>query len=201
MDGRTNQVADKSGNNNTGQLISMSTSSSPIKGQIGQALKFDGVDDYVEVADNDNLTPANITISYWVKPRSLGIGTQDIISKRTGGNVGGYLFESAGGGNIIHFFRVGDSWFSAVVEYTNNEWQHITATYDGETIRVYRNAGTPVENTTPSGNLNNDTAVLRIGKDSEQSDARHFDGSIDDVRVYNRALSPQEIQQLYNMGR
>ena len=61
---------DKSGQGNTGYLAGF-TSTTTVPGKIGQALQFDGSNDYVQIADHDNLTPANITITYWVKPANL----------------------------------------------------------------------------------------------------------------------------------
>src|SRR3989344_5209907 len=69
MDWRKNQVADKSGQGNTGTLVSMSTTTSPVAGQIGQALKFDGVDDYVTTPINNfrDAYPPPHSYCFWAK--------------------------------------------------------------------------------------------------------------------------------------
>ena len=63
----TNTTADVSGNGNIGQLISMSTTTSPTAGKIGQALKFDGSSSYVDTVDNALNVTGDITVSAWLK--------------------------------------------------------------------------------------------------------------------------------------
>jgi len=103
---------------------------------VGSYLEFNGSTDYIEVADRDSLTPSHISIEFWIKPDSLGTGNQDIIAKRTGGNAGGYLIESISTNPIYHYLYIG-GWKWVTFHYTNDVWQHIAITYDGETIRGY----------------------------------------------------------------
>src|SRR3990167_10648625 len=65
----TNTVVDRSGNGNTGAMVNMSTTTSPAKGRIGQALKFKNTNEYISVADPASgiLDPSYITISAWIK--------------------------------------------------------------------------------------------------------------------------------------
>ncbi len=189
-----NNTQDQSGNSHDGVI-----GGAPqfVSGAIGNSISFDGIDDYVEVPDAISLTPAQISISYWLNPSTLGEGTQNTISKRNSQNIGSYTFASVSSTTMNHWLYV-TKWHKVDLSYTNNEWQHIVITYDGETIKGYKNAAAPVLNTAPSGALNDDTGVLRIGKDSELSNNRHFTGKIDEVRIYNRVLSAEEVLQLYN---
>jgi hypothetical protein len=76
-------------------------------------------------------------------------------------------------------------------------WTHLAATYDGRILRVYVN-GTQVGSiTTSGGNLGTSTGALRIGGNTIWGE--FFNGTIDDVRIYNRALSAAEINNLKNL--
>src|SRR3990167_464828 len=78
-----------------------------------------------------------------------------------------------------------------------NQWYHVVGTYDGNNTRFYLNG---VEDATPasgSGNMTNNSANLEIGR---RDDGYYFPGKIDDVRIYNRALSGDEIKRLYRIG-
>src|SRR5262249_9038949 len=66
----SNTTQDLSGNANTGSLVSMSTSSSPVPGKIGQAMKFNGSND-ITVSDNSSLDPTSVTVSAWIKPADI----------------------------------------------------------------------------------------------------------------------------------
>jgi hypothetical protein len=70
-----------------------------------------------------------------------------------------------------------------------NTWTHVAATYDGATLRLYIN-GAQVSSQPHSGAIVTSTGALRIGGDSA---GEYFQGLLDEIRIYNRALSPSEI--------
>ena len=72
-----------------------------------------------------------------------------------------------------------------------NTWTHLAVTYDGATLRLYVN-GVQVSSKAQTGNLVTSTHPLQIGGDSIYG--QYFQGTIDEVRIYNQALSPSEIQ-------
>ena len=78
---------------------------------------------------------------------------------------------------------------------TANSWAHLAATYDGTTMRVYV-TGAQVASRAQTGNIATSTDPLQIGGDS--AFGQYFAGTIDEVRIYNRALSPTEIQSDMN---
>ncbi|MGQ3685877.1 MAG: LamG domain-containing protein, partial [Candidatus Loosdrechtia sp.] len=77
-----------------------------------------------------------------------------------------------------------------------NAWHHLVGVYNGSTLKLYVN-GTEVNSIAASGSLDTSTYPLRIGTRAVDPVNRYFKGSIDEVRVYNRALSEQEVQSLY----
>ncbi len=196
---------DKSGNNNNGTLTN---GVKKAIGKIGQALNFDGSDDYVTFNANIPTENSTFTASMWVNPISgSGVFTKHNASGASGvGNQGFFLNYNLAGGRF-YFYQYNSSGTytslgSTVGSALANQWVHYTMVRDvsggNATITIYING---VRNA--SGTVNNiaDMAsqVLTLGKYSYTS-AAYFNGLIDEVRVYNRALSPDEIKRLYNMG-
>lgn len=161
-------------------------------GRIGQALEFDGTDDLVDMGDVLDFTTANMTISAWIYPRSLGETSEGRIVDKQQGATSGYRLHLDINNSLT--FRVsGTKRTSNVNAITLNTWQQVLVTYDGSNVRFYVNsvpAGTVAETTVPSANANS----LTIG--SRANTINTFDGLIDDVRVYNRALTVTEIRTL-----
>ena len=75
---------------------------------------------------------------------------------------------------------------------TGNTWYYLAATYDGETLRAYKDGVLITSNTAPSGPPNSDANSLKLGRAAAAN--QFFQGTVDEVRVYNRALSLAEIQ-------
>ena len=219
QDIRNGVILDKSGNGNNGNLINISTSTFYTQGKLGQGGRFDGTNDYVNAGTPSSLNdlPA-ITISSWVYPKSSGSNnTGYIMEKSTGFGLNGWFLsiDSAGSSGILTpwFYRDydGATNLSRVVSTVNaiplNKWTYFTMTWDGTAdatgIKFYIN-GVETAYTSPTdgvGNIVSDTtSSAHIGA-NVSANSRNFNGSLDDVRIYNRALSASEVQQLYNMGR
>lgn len=218
---------DRSGSGNHGTLTNGPTKT---VGKLGQGLNFDVVDDYVNAGSSaslDNL-PA-VTASLWIKPNSFGEGNTfgkligkdgsitagawqlsllngaSCISAGTPTQTASFFFAQAGAAGNHRLSRC-----SADNSITLNEWQHIAVTWDGATtganntgVRLYKN-GVEVSYTTTSAagvdSLGSDASLdLIIG--NRPAGDRTFDGKIDEVRLYNRVLSPDEIAALYNQSR
>ena len=197
------QAYDRSGNGNRGILTS-----GPVRvsGKIGQALSFDGVNDYVDAGTGSALTNLRtFTLSAWVKPRTVGTSGGRIIDKHNGDGSGGWVFYITS--NKLGFFTVDGidnaEWQSAANSISYNTWQHVVVTF--------QNGGTPIfyVNGIVSAVTNNDMGTQLLGDDSSLSvkigdapidNTTAFNGLIDDVRIYSRALSADEIKRLYNMG-
>jgi hypothetical protein len=75
-----------------------------------------------------------------------------------------------------------------------NIWHHVVATYDGTTLRLYRN-GVQLNSTTSTGNITNTSKTLEIGR---RGGGSYFNGRLNGQKVYNKALSASEIQQNFN---
>ncbi|MFA5175558.1 MAG: LamG-like jellyroll fold domain-containing protein [Patescibacteria group bacterium] len=195
-------VFDKSGQgNNVGRYggVAMGT------GKIGQAEKFDGVNDRNYVLDastNGSLdgsgTGAKMSWSFWLKEESGGTKYKPIISKYGSSPYPGYSIERNGEGVI--YIQLDSGSGKTIFTDMNNylgKWVHVVLVSDGTQTCGYRNgvaAGTCQSYTS----ISNNDGIFFIGNDRTGVD--WWKGGLDDVRIYNRALSLNEIKQLYALG-
>jgi len=142
--------------------------------------------------------PTNITVDAWVKPASYQT-TASIINKRTTANTEGYTLEDNGNNGINFFVWLNGSWHVAVsnVPLPLNIWTHVAGTYDGNMIRVYFN-GQEVGTTSVVGSMTPAAAELQIGRNI--AGGATWNGLIDEVEIFDRALSGSEIAAIYNAG-
>ncbi len=181
---------------NTGTLGDGDAAKTPTW-SFGCGLLFDGVDDFVTVPDSDalDLVGDNLTLAAWVKPHSFEIGPIVKKIRRTHG----YRINLTGTG-AVHFLlrRYGQS--KEVISTTRvplNKWTHVAARFDGSQMRIFIN-GTIDTATIAATNADAPlatTAPVLIGGDPSRHD---FHGYLDDVSIYNRALSDSEIADLVN---
>lgn len=186
---------DSSGNGNHG-VISGATF---VQGISGQALSFDGLDDYVNMGDNPSLRiNGPYTVEAWVYSNQNNLG--QIVSKSRLHDLRNYellwLDEGNGGPKIKFEFSINGVtyWtYSQLLKY--KEWYYVAGVYDGAYMKLYVN-GNQVAITPASGMVDVNTEPLTVGRRSDG--IRFFNGIIDEVRIYNRALTTSEIQTNYN---
>ena len=198
-----NNVQDLSGKNRVGVI---NGNAKQVPGKIGQAFDFDGLQDYI-VAPSFNLV-GGMTIAAWVNLRSFGSGTDEdnLIRKGIsyGNTYGSWLFNIK---DRKLFFTPRDiSAYSPCIGSNNcvlgstvlnpNTWYFIAATYDGSTMRVYLNGKPDGSKASGQGIAQSNNPIYIGGKPGGGSDM--LDGLIDDLRIYSRALSDFEIEQLYS---
>ena len=190
---------DRSGNANNGTLTNGPTRAI---GKIGQGLSFDGVNDYVGDTSSNNST--TYTYAQWIKPSNASTAAPTMQSMRNGAS------------NRLWFYYQ-DVDRSIAIQYQNTVpitqtqnfgttvtlgvWQHIVLTVDltSGVADLYMNGAFASTRTLTNAGSVPAFTLHRIGSNSLSDD--FFLGLIDDVRIYNRALSASEIQRLYNLGR
>lgn len=168
-----------------------------VKGYRGWGLSFDGVDDYVEIPHSNELNCKHITIAAWFYPMGV-TGWQVILTKNTGGVSRGYHMAYDAYYDNFRFSFWDDSGtehgFDTPRNYPSGDWYFFVATYDEEYVRLYVNAEKVLEQgeTTPIGYVSSNILIGQWGGGTQP-----FEGVIDEVRIYNRALSDEEIKELY----
>lgn len=191
-EGAGTATSDASGLGNHGTLANTSWTPS---GKFGSALMFNGTSSWVTVADTNSLDlTVGMTLSAWVRPTSVTSDYRTIMLKERAPGLGYALYATDGASRPpAGYLNTGAS-DVAVVAASNlalNTWTHVAVTYDGAAMRIYVN-GALVRTTNTTGAIRTSTGAFRIGGNSVWGE--YFAGTIDEVRVYNRALSASDIQ-------
>ena len=170
----------------------------------GNALHFDGTNDFIEIPDDPALEPSgDMTVAAWVKFDVLPITRAErahfIYKEHNGSPFFSYYLSANDTGEAIFFWKNSadtNYWAESTNEtFVTDTWYHFTGVKDGTTLRIYVN-GTDANSTTDTttGTLFDSDWPLNIGASSPGAD--RLDGLVDDVRLYDRALSPAEIAAL-----
>jgi hypothetical protein len=183
-------ATDASGLNNTGTLNGPTRSTA---GRFGGALSFDGANDQVNVPDANALDlTTGMTMEAWVRPTAVGTAWRTVMLKEQPGNLIYALYAGNGAGRAAtHIFTSADLGIAGTSATPLNAWTHLAATYDGANLRLYVN-GVQQASQAITGSIRVSTGVLRIGGNNIWSE--WFAGLIDEVRLYNKALTAAEIQ-------
>jgi hypothetical protein len=199
---------DSSGNNFDGTVNGANWT----EGILNKALDFDGQDDYVEVLDSTELNPPAITVAAWVnfkgfpEPGENGWRNSVIASKGTDVLVDGnyVLFTCAQFVDGAHmYFQITEqgqyTYVGGNTIIVEDEWYYAVGTYDGSVLRVYVNGvldGEAVLNTQRTSNTEN----LQIGAMRMLGNGYWTNGTIDEVKIYGYAKTPEEIWNDYFSG-
>jgi hypothetical protein len=194
-DGNGNSAVDSSGTGNTGTLVN---NPAWVSGVLGGGMNFNGTNQRVTVADNNSLDFTNqITLAAWIRPGKLD--TQYPINKAAYDSVDGYELSLSSSGKVFVRFNQASAdntyRLNSNTSYPTdgNTWMHVVATYDGTTIKLYIN-GVLDASVDKTLTIATNTLPLTFGSDTQN--AAPFQGGMDDVRVYGRALSAAEVAAL-----
>jgi PKD repeat protein len=190
-EGTGSSVADRSGKSNNGVVANTTWATT---GHAGKALTFNGVSSWVTVSDSASLDlSAGMTLEAWVYPTVVQSGWTNIIMKEQAGASVYYLAANSDLNVPVGGVFSGGAERKVQGKSTLpvNVWTHLATTYDGATQKFYMN-GVLVSSRAQTGAIQASTGALRIGGDSIWGE--YFKGMIDDVRIYNRAMSNSEIQ-------
>jgi hypothetical protein len=194
-------VADVSGRGNTLNLVNGPTWAT---GRFGKALSFDGTNDYaVGAAYNSELNlTSGFTLSAWIYPRSR-TGWQVIVGKPYSGSHSAPYFDwvmllEASSGKLAALVGCNGQDIMSNTAPALNAWTHVTVSYDGQALRYYLNGTLDRTVTVGCTVPNGSSRAIRIGANASGQEV--MNGSIDEVRIYSRALSAAEIQSDMGAG-
>ena len=180
---------DSSGHKNHGTLVNGPVwTPTKHRGRVMTGLGFDGNDDWVSISDSENLDLTSaLSISFWMQANGLQKNR-------------GLVNKFYGSGYIFHTHHITDNVVRWQVDANSNvvdaavvltDMNHIVGTWNGTIIELFVNG---ISRGTDTGSLGMNTHPLRIGR--YVSEGTFFNGLLDDVRIYNRALTPSEIGTL-----
>jgi hypothetical protein len=187
-------ASDSSGGGNDGTLVNGALWAA---GKIDGGLDFDGVDDYVDIANDSAFDlSAAVTVAAWIKVDTFTKLWQSIVTKGDGT----WRLMRNDATNNLKFSGTGLSPNGATGSVNVNDglWHHAVGVYDGSKMYLYID-GNEDASVAVTGTLATNDFNVFIGENA-QTVNRHFDGMIDDVRIYNRALSAAEIKAMYEDG-
>jgi Concanavalin A-like lectin/glucanases superfamily len=186
---RTDTITDTSGNDNTGQMVGMSTSTSPVPGRIGEALKFGNSDQYVTLP-SVAIGTTN-TVVMWVYVNGPAQGVAD--------GYGTIIDQDATNGiwlkNDDQFDIYNGSDHTENSTFSEHAWHQLAEVDNAGSITFYLDGKPDGTASLPGFTYN----ASEIGDDAP-SNNEQFNGELDDLRIYDRALSAQEVAQLYAAG-
>ena len=173
-----------------------------VAGHLGAGMRFDGADDCVSIVDVGQLGAPQITISIWANETGPLQAHECQVSKRVdiAANIdNSWQLETTATPNQQAFTSnhggAGNDQITANAATNADTWQHIVATYDGLNERLYVD-GMLVSSAGNSSPLSYDTNPALIGCDDNGGNSEFYQGTLDELRIYNRALSQPEIQAL-----
>ena len=171
-----------------------------VGGIAGNALDFDGVDDHVVMANTAalDITDTEITLAAWIYPHNGGAtGGSRAISKRTDGG-GSDVYSMYTYQSRLRFRLDGQDLISAQT-FTPGEWLHVAMVYDGVDKRIYLDG--VLDPATPQAKTDAiDASSRAVHLGMREGENRRFNGLLDDVRIYERALDAAEVAALADTG-
>ena len=191
-DGSGGTAYDRSGSENNGTL-----NGNPqwVAGKIGGALEFDGKDDYVDCSNDASLNITDkVTIAVWVKTNDAGNsqhnpyvtkGDHSYAIKHHISNSIEFFIYDKGNWHLVNFPVDGSF---------NGVWHHLAGTYDETNLKLYID-GKLEAKTAYTGSIASSVISANIGRNAQTD--QFYKGVIDDVRIYNRALTQDEIATIY----
>ena len=177
--------------------------------QSGQALAFDGVDDYVDVTSLPAINAIPVTLEAFIKPEVRSDGSSfpnNVLSNDLPGNFGlgfGVNIYTSGASTVSMLtieYKNGFRYLTNLAGLTAGVWTHIALVYNYGNVKTYINGVLVDDFNYTQQSLNANTTYMHIGKhndDGSYSTRRFFKGAIDEVRVWNRALCSSEIAAQY----
>ncbi|MDT8301020.1 MAG: LamG-like jellyroll fold domain-containing protein [Sedimentisphaerales bacterium] len=191
------QASDSSGNRIDGTLTQMNPATDWVTGKLGGGLDFDGFNDYVNCGNDSSLDITDeITLAAWIKMASRPARNHwsDVLWKENAYSL--YLTGQEDTETVLSAYFVLntgtlDTWKDADIILPLNTWVHVAVTYDGTDAKGYVN-GVYDFTKNKAGTIVTNTSSFTFGR----SDDQYFEGSIDDVHLFNRALSQEEIVEL-----
>ncbi len=188
-EGAGTEATDLSGWSNDGTLAD---GVQRVAGRFGAGLELSGADEWVEVPDSRRLDfTTQLTLEAWVRPASAAPGWSTVLFKEQPSGFAYALYASTDAGvPSSYLFAGGPVGLDGPAALPAGAWSHVATTYDGATVRLYVD-GAEVASRPQTGAVSTSDGPLHIGGNDVWGE--WFEGRVDEVRVYRRALAASEI--------
>ena len=193
-------IADQSGRHNNGHVTGAQWLAS---GRQGGAMTFAATNDFITVTNNDSLNLEKMTIAVWFKTAKSDVVARQIVEKRA---TRGYALGIAGDSKNTHtqgklVFTINGRYFCRSDNVlTYGDWHHAAALFDGKEMNLYVDGSLQKQTKPCPGALAANPDNLTIGMNRtnpEGLEKNHsFDGALDELMIFNRALTSDEIRSL-----
>lgn len=196
----TGSIAYDSAGTNNGNLIGSPLWIAGLE-DLDYAIELDGEDDYVDCGyDSAFDIISEITLAAWIKLNAFNIEWQGLITK---GDTSWKLVRDSSMEHLAFHCKglttgspnYGGIGVEGTIKVTDGEWHHVAAVYDGSNVYLYVD-GSEDKSEDASGEIATNEAPLYIGENSEK-EGRKWNGSVDEVRIYERGLNAEDIGALY----
>jgi hypothetical protein len=164
-------------------------------GKISQALSFDGVDDYVNLGTPISQSDPNLTVSAWVKTNNPSVGGPVLTTNN-------FLIDiNLVGDNRVKLTKWGVADIFIGPYPADTAWHHLVVVYSSTGVVMYVDGVIRSETSANGSSFTTESRGNQIGHSTEEvGGLRYFSGQIDDLRIYNRALTAADVAGLYNGG-
>ena len=195
-DGTGTSIFDRSGNGRHGIMKNMDDKTDYVQGKFGQALDFDGVDDFVDSKDLD--INGSFTLQAWVKPSGTAKGT--VVCKGTGADIN-YCLDLRNNDNSVGFFVYDNGGVArgltgaTTTKVQTGKWTHIAGVYDASAtpnFRVFVNGVQISDTANWTGTMKNNDINVSVGA---RAGSFFLKAQIDEVKIYNYARTVAQIQE------
>ena len=189
---------DATGNNHNGTVTGATLTTNRF-GQANSAYLFNGTSDYINIG---SFSVQSFTLSAWINISNVNESNLNAIISRLGGTINyeGYELRVEPNSTILLVCGFGSNWVhtNSSFKLLPNTWYNIVATNDNTDIKIYVNAQLVATNR--FSNFVDNPQNIILGTRSPIADGGWFNGKLDDIRIYNRALSLSEINSLHSEG-
>lgn len=164
---------------------------------VERSVYFDGVVDYVDMENNLDLNPTEFTISAWIK-RDTGTTNASIVSKRNAADSEGYDLRINGSGQLEFSVNGGAGTVNTTVAIPENRWHQVAVIYSGGTARLYIDGVEAASGALPAPVATSQKFLVAAADGFDPNTTDYFAGNIDEVRVWNTALSLEQLRYVMN---
>jgi hypothetical protein len=176
---------------------------------LGNAVQFDGVNDYIDISNSTDINYDQMTVAFWMKAATSQADTNYLVIDKQHGwtsPYSGWFFQGLSSSGQLTWAICSNSGTDVCAGTTSdsslldNRWHYVVGTYDGATLRLYidgRLVGTPISYNGSGNWKNSRTVMIGASWHGGGSPVRYFNGSLDEMAIFDRSLDAWEIKRRY----